>query len=84
LAKYKILHQHGPIAPPSRREHQPMGRPERMKARQIDFKDASAVPAGPVGKQQHRMGLSTSPPVSSLRKNQVMLFLTSVEHSLTS
>ena len=50
---WKILHQHGRIASPSRREHQPMTRPEPMKAWQIDFKDASTVPAAPVGKQQH-------------------------------
>ncbi len=30
-----------------------MARPEPMKAWQIDFKDASTVPADPVGKQQH-------------------------------
>jgi hypothetical protein len=40
---WKILHQHGRIAPPARREHQPMERPEPMKAWQIDFKDASTV-----------------------------------------
>jgi hypothetical protein len=33
---WKILHQHGRIASPSRREHQPMTRPEPMKAWQID------------------------------------------------
>ncbi len=30
-----------------------MERPEPMKAWQVDFKDASTVPADPVGKQQH-------------------------------
>ncbi len=30
-----------------------MERPEPMKAWQIDFKDASTVPADPLGKQQH-------------------------------
>jgi hypothetical protein len=50
---WKILHQHGRIASPSHREHQPIGRPEPMQAWQIDFKDASTVPADPMGKQQH-------------------------------
>jgi transposase InsO family protein len=50
---WEILHQHGRIASRSRREHQPMERPEPMKAWQIEFKDASTVPADPVGKQQH-------------------------------
>jgi hypothetical protein len=33
--------------------HQPMERPAPMTVRQIDFKDASTVPAAPTGKQQH-------------------------------
>jgi transposase InsO family protein len=68
---WKILHQHGRIAPPARHEHQPMGRPEPMTAWQIDFKDASTVPADPVGKQQHVVELlnvvdmGTSPVVAA-------------------
>ncbi len=50
---WKILHRHGRIAPALRRRHQPMERPDPMKAWQIDFKDASTVPADPEGKQQH-------------------------------
>ncbi len=50
---WKILHRHGRIAPPLRRRHQPMERPAPMTAWQIDFKDASTVPADLDGKQQH-------------------------------
>jgi len=50
---WKILHRHGRIAPPLHRRHQPMERPAPMTAWQIDFKDASTVPADHDGKQQH-------------------------------
>ncbi len=50
---WKILHRHGRIALPLRRRHQPMERPTPMTAWQIDFKDASTVPADLDGKQQH-------------------------------
>ncbi len=49
---WKILRQHGRIAQPPRRtshllDHQP------MQTIQLDFKDASTVPADPFSKQQH-------------------------------
>lgn len=49
---WKILRQHGRIAQPlprtaQRLDHQP------MQNIQLDFKDASTVPADPFGKQQH-------------------------------
>jgi hypothetical protein len=50
---WKILHRHGRIAPPLHRRHQPLERPAPMTAWQIDFKDASTVPADHDGKQQH-------------------------------
>jgi hypothetical protein len=50
---WKILHQHGRIAPTLHRRHQPLERPAPMTAWQIDFKDASTVPANPESKQQH-------------------------------
>jgi transposase InsO family protein len=48
-----ILHQYGRIARPGERRHTPMDRPPPMTSWQLDFKDASTVPATPDGKQQH-------------------------------
>jgi hypothetical protein len=50
---WQILRQHGRIALPSERRHQPVERPAPMTAWQLDFKDVSTVPADPDGKQQH-------------------------------
>jgi hypothetical protein len=50
---WKVLRRHGCIARPVRLPHQPIERPAPMSAWQIDFKDASTVPADPYGKQQH-------------------------------
>ncbi|HEU4327609.1 MAG TPA: integrase core domain-containing protein [Roseiflexaceae bacterium] len=50
---WQILRQHGRIALPLERSHQPVERPEPMSAWQLDFKDVSTVPADPDGKQQH-------------------------------
>ncbi len=50
---WQILRQHGRIALPSERRHQPVERPAPMAAWQLDFKDVSSVPADPLGKQQH-------------------------------
>jgi transposase InsO family protein len=50
---WKVLRRHGRIAPPVQRLHEPIPRPVPLSAWQIDFKDASTVPADPYGKQQH-------------------------------
>ncbi|GAB4212770.1 MAG: IS481-like element ISRm20 family transposase [Roseiflexaceae bacterium] len=50
---WQILRQHGRIALPLERAHQPVERPAPMSAWQLDFKDVSSVPVGPDGKQQH-------------------------------
>ena len=57
---WKILHRHGRIAPDLHRRHQPMERPAPMTAWQIDFKDASTLPADYTGKQQHVVDMDTS------------------------
>ena len=50
---HRLLREHGRIAP--RRPHaaDPIERPPPMRDFQLDFKDASTVPADPEGKQQH-------------------------------
>ncbi len=50
---WKVLRRHGCIVRPVRLPPQPLERPAPMSAWQIDFKDASTVPADPDGKQQH-------------------------------
>jgi hypothetical protein len=50
---WRILHQHGRIACPRHRRHEPMPRPTPMTVWQLDFKDASSVAAELDGKQQH-------------------------------
>ena len=50
---WKILRRHDRIGHAARRVHQPLERPAPMSCWQIDFKDASSVPADPYGKQQH-------------------------------
>jgi hypothetical protein len=50
---WKILTRNGRIAHPARRVHQPLERPAPMSWWQIEFKDASSVPADPKGSQQH-------------------------------
>jgi transposase InsO family protein len=50
---WQVLDKHGRIVRPTPIAHQPFERPEPMAAWQIDFKDASTVPADPQGKQQH-------------------------------
>jgi transposase InsO family protein len=50
---WKVLRRHGRIARALRPHHEPIPRPAPMSAWQIDFKDASTVPADPSGKQQH-------------------------------
>ena len=50
---WQILRQHGRIALPGERRHTPVDRPEPMSSWQLDFKDASTVPADPEGKRQH-------------------------------
>jgi hypothetical protein len=51
---WHILHQHGCIAVRSPREHEPLDRPAPLTSWQLDFKDASTVPADPAGgKRQH-------------------------------
>ncbi len=50
---WKILRRHHRIGHPPRHVHQPLERPAPMSCWQIDFKDASSVPADPYGKQQH-------------------------------
>ncbi len=50
---YLILKRAGRIAERPRCTHEPLERPEPLEAWQLDFKDASSVPADPQGKQQH-------------------------------
>lgn len=50
---WRILDQHGRIQRRPPVTHEPVTLPEPMTAWQIDFKDASTVPADPQGKQQH-------------------------------
>jgi hypothetical protein len=50
---WKILRQHGRIALELPRRHRPLERPAPLEEVQMDFKDASTVPADPDGKQQH-------------------------------
>jgi hypothetical protein len=50
---WQILRQYGRIALPDERRHTPVDRPPPMTSWQLDFKDASTVPAEPDGKQQH-------------------------------
>ncbi len=50
---WKVLHRHGRIARACRPHQEPIPRPAPLSAWQIDFKDASTVPADPSGKQQH-------------------------------
>jgi transposase InsO family protein len=50
---WSILRQHQRIVSPQRQAHQPVERPEPMQSWQLDFKDASTVPAQLEGKQQH-------------------------------
>lgn len=50
---WRILHQHQRIAQSPRSVHQTFERPEPMASWQLDFKDASTVPAQQEGKQQH-------------------------------
>jgi hypothetical protein len=51
---WHILRRHGCIAVRSRHEHEPLERPAPLTAWQLDFKDASTVPADPEGgKRQH-------------------------------
>lgn len=50
---WKILRAHGRIAPDRPRRRQPLVRPALLEEVQMDFTDASTVPADPDGKQQH-------------------------------
>jgi transposase InsO family protein len=50
---WRILHQYQRISEPRQRVHQSVERPEPMTSWQLDFKDASTVPANVEGKQQH-------------------------------
>ncbi len=50
---WKILRRNDRIVHATRPVHQPLERPAPMRCWQIDFKDASSVPADPYGKQQH-------------------------------
>ena len=50
---WKILRRNNRIVHAARPVHHPLERPAPMSAWQIDFKDASSVPADPYGKQQH-------------------------------
>jgi hypothetical protein len=50
---WKVLRRHGRIAHACRPHQEPIPRPAPRSAWQIDFKDASSVPADPSGKQQH-------------------------------
>lgn len=50
---WRILHQYQRIEQPPQRKHQKIERPEPMQSWQLDFKDASTVPAEQEGKQQH-------------------------------
>ncbi len=50
---WKVLRQHGRIALDLPRRHRPLERPAPLAEVQMDFKDASSVPADPEGKKQH-------------------------------
>src|SRR5260221_820264 len=50
---YRILQQAGRIAQRQPQVHEPQQRPAPMSQWQLDFKDASTVPAAPDGKRQH-------------------------------
>ena len=50
---WRILDRHGRIVRPPRPDHAPVERPAPMTEWQLDFKDASTVPADPDGKRQH-------------------------------
>jgi Integrase core domain len=50
---WRILVQQGRIARPARPAHEPLERPEPLTSWQLDFKDASTVPAEPEGKRGH-------------------------------
>src|SRR5260370_31564133 len=50
---WRLLRQHGRILPRCPRHHEPLERPAPLLAWQLDFKDASSVPADPQGKRQH-------------------------------
>src|SRR5437763_1116512 len=50
---YGILKRAGRIAPGLPQLHEPVERPAPMRDFQLDFKDASTVPADPDGKRQH-------------------------------
>lgn len=50
---WKVLRAHGRIALDLPRRRQPVVRPAPLEEVQMDFKDASSVPADPDGKQQH-------------------------------
>jgi hypothetical protein len=50
---WQILRQHGRIALPRRRDHQPIPRPAPLSVWQLDFKDVSTVPPDPDGKRAH-------------------------------
>lgn len=50
---WRILREHGRIAAPAQRQRKHLERPAPLTVWQLDFKDASTVPADPEGKQQH-------------------------------
>ena len=50
---HRLLREHGRIAPRLPHAPDPIERPQPMQQWQLDFKDASSVPADPAGKQQH-------------------------------
>jgi len=50
---WRILTRHQRISHPARPHHEPVERPAPMSSWQLDFKDASTVPADPGGKRAH-------------------------------
>lgn len=50
---WRILDHHDCIVRERRPDHEPVPRPAPLTSWQLDFKDASTVPAAPEGKQQH-------------------------------
>ncbi len=50
---WRILRQYGRIVPRVPHPKEPLDRPPPLTAWQLDFKDASTVPADPDGKRQH-------------------------------
>jgi transposase InsO family protein len=50
---HRLLREHGRIAPRLPHACEPTERPQPMQQWQLDYKDASTVPADPQGKQQH-------------------------------